>query len=1001
MKKSLLLILFTFIHLFMEGQRTHLQVYNTDNGLPQNSVKDIIKDKYGFIWLTTENGIVRYDGSSFLVYKNFPLNSQRFTHFYGSVENDSIFTTGEYEKNILLHDKFPKITPLKNHSTVVYRNKKKYLLSCSHYSFASTGIGFFMNVANGRYFLLNNALIYSDFRSKREQRLNLQPLYKNASTIFALKDLLFYVDPITKNIITIKDGKIIGSFKNSLLSDHKTRIFWSQVNHQLFALNRGTIYICQYQDNELKLSKLVTLQDVKDENFMSIYFDKKYKKLFLGSSIDGLRILSFQDFTTVKRPSSNHESVFYSILPYSDSSVITTFGEVYSRSGLLENKNFKNTSPYFLDREENGNIIYLHEDHIKIYSKTSGDERIIRTKSLLLKDFFISNHQYFALFKDIKNPDGPEFNGVLAIYKDQSFNAVEKKIFFKNEPTKFIRLNQEYVLVGTVKCLYKISLKTNKIYKLTGNKELSIRNIIKTKDGNIWITTLGQGFYLLKNDRIIKMPYDADGNISSSHTLLEDAKGFFWISTNNGLYKVLETELLKYAQNKKHRIYYCRFSKDAGFNTNEFNGGSNIAGNRLKNGEFVLPSLNGLIFFDPLKIKSFYPENFYVERALVDNKEKNFKEKIYISQESNRLDLFIDVPYYSNLDNLVIEAKLSDFPNAKWENIGKDRKFSVSNLGYGHHIFMVRMLVSDDGKFIYKKIKIIIPPYFYQTFWFKIFLTGLFFLFIYFLVKWRISFLQKKNHELEEIVNSRTKILSDTVEKLEITKGKLHKEIEQQKKLIGTITHDITTPVKFIALTAKEILDQENFDEKRAGKILNSIYKSSDQLYNFTLTLKEYADIYSHHISDKTELYSLFQLIEEKKILFDEIAEKNNTLIQNNVDESLQLWISKNILSAIVHNLIDNSVKYTENGTITIENCIENENIILKITDTGIGMDEKKIEYYTRLQDNIENEKLLLQKYGMGLHLVLQLLQMIGGKIIFTKNEPQGTSFKLILLNKK
>jgi sensor histidine kinase regulating citrate/malate metabolism len=80
---------------------------------------------------------------------------------------------------------------------------------------------------------------------------------------------------------------------------------------------------------------------------------------------------------------------------------------------------------------------------------------------------------------------------------------------------------------------------------------------------------------------------------------------------------------------------------------------------------------------------------------------------------------------------------------------------------------------------------------------------------------------------------------------------------------------------------------------------------------------------------------------------------------------------------------------------------VEGDTIILLITDTGIGMDEKKIEYYTKLQDNIENEKLLLQKYGMGLHLVLQLLQMIEGKIVFKKNKLKGTSFKLILTNKK
>ncbi|WP_449398569.1 hypothetical protein [Chryseobacterium wanjuense] len=66
-------------------------------------------------------------------------------------------------------------------------------------------------------------------------------------------------------------------------------------------------------------------------------------------------------------------------------------------------------------------------------------------------------------------------------------------------------------------------------------------------------------------------------------------------------------------------------------------------------------------------------------------------------------------------------------------------------------------------------------------------------------------------------------------------------------------------------MTAKEILDTNDLSTPRAEKILNSIYKSSDQLYNFTITLKEYADIYTHHRSDEKEIYSLYQLIEEKK----------------------------------------------------------------------------------------------------------------------------------------
>lgn len=1002
MKNNLLLVFFLILFSSVYSQKPYIQYYNTDNGLPQNSVKDIIKDKYGFIWLTTENGIVRYDGNSFLVYKNFPLNSQRFTYFYGNTERDSIFTTGEFGKSLLLHNKFPKVATINKFPNFILKHHTNYLLYCSNYSYASSsGMNFYMNFKDGRYYLQENFLIYEDFHSKVEKKLSIHPIYKNTPRVFALDQLLFYIDIPSKKIRKIEKGGISDSYDVPLLTDINSKILWSQINNQIFIINKGTIYSCNYHDKQLKTSKIITLDNVKDENFISIYYDKKYKKLYLGSSIDGLQIISLSDFVSVKRPPSKPESVFYATLPYGSSSVISIFGEVYNRNGLIENKDFKNTSPYFMDYDEAGNIVTMSTNDVIIYQKSSSLKKTKSIKKVFLKDFFFDDKKYYAILKDLRNNQTPEFDGVLAVYKDQSFTHPEKKIFFRNEPTKFLPLDAENMLVGTTKSLYKISLKTNKVYTISGNELTSIRDIVRSKDGNVWITAAGKGIYLLKNGHLILMPYDADKNISSSHTILEDTNGYFWIPTNNGLYRVLESELMKYAQNKKYRVNYYKYTKDAGFNTNEFNGGSNICGNQLKNGEFVLPSLNGLVFFNPLKIKNYYPEKIYIERAMVDNKEQYFKKDLHLDQKSSRIDIFIDAPFYANSDNVVIEAKLGGSPNAKWEPIGKDRKFSISNLGYGNHSLEIKMLVSDDGKFVYKKINIIIPPYFYQTLGFKIFIFSVLLLLLYLLVKWRISFLKKKNLELEGIIASRTQTLSDTVEKLVTTKEKLHKEVEQQKKLIGTITHDITTPVKFIALTAKEVLDGSNFNKQRIEKILTSIYKSSDQLYNFTLTLKEYADIYTHYRSDETEQYSLYQLIEEKKTLFNEIAEKNNTVISNQVDQSLMIQISKNILSAIVHNLMDNSVKYTQNGTITLKSKTRGEHIVLFITDTGIGMEQKKIDYYTRLQDNIDNEKLLLQKYGMGLHLVLQLLQMIGGKIIFKKNELQGTSFQLILTNKK
>jgi signal transduction histidine kinase/ligand-binding sensor domain-containing protein len=1003
--RKIIFLILIFILFKVHSQKYNIQLYNTDNGLPQNSVKDIIKDRYGFIWLTTENGIVRYDGINFLVYKNFPLNSQRFTYFYGSSEKDSIFTNGDYGNTILLHEKKPVIFKNnKNNKIFISHNNTDYLLYCSNYNYgAAPDINYYMNLQHGMYYIKENSLVYKPSQTKKKETLAINAFYNNIVRIFVIDKSLFHLDFKNHTVNQIEKGKIINNYNIPLLTDRKSKIFWSQINNQVFILSENTLYTCHYKNGQLKIVKLIQMNhQIKKDNLSSIYYDEFYKKIYLGSSTEGLQIISFSEFMTSKNYASKSPAVFYSTLPYDSSSVITPLGEVYNRNGFVKNYHFKDVISFFMGYDEKGNIIVRKEGDAIMYKKENLYTKItsIPIKDFFLTDFFFDENKYYALIVKPKKNRTKGYYGILAIYKGKSFSSMYKKIIFNDEPTKFIFLDPNNILVGTIKGLYKVSLKTNKIYNLTVKNDLSIRNIIQSKSGHFWITTIGKGFYLLKGNRLIKMPYDINGNISSSHTILEDANRFFWIPTNNGLYKILEYQLLKYADDQQYKVNYYRYSKDSGFNTNEFNGGGNVSGNKLKNGEFVIPSLNGLVFFNPLNVKSYYPKNIYLERALIDNREVYFKNNLYIDQKSDHAEIFIDVPYYANPDNVTIEAKLNDTSQKKWQFIGKDRKFYISNLGYGNYTFMVRMLVNDEGKFVYKKINIIIPPYFYQTLWFKILSISTLLLVLNFLIRWRISFLKKKNYELEGIITLRTRNLSDTVEKLEATKIQLHNEIEQQKKLIGTISHDITTPIKFIALTAKEVLENKDFSQHRAEKILTSIYKSSDQLYNFTITLKEYADIYSHR-SDTTESYSLYKLIEEKIILFNPIADNNNTAIINNIDPYLCTRISKNILAAILHNLLDNSVKYTKNGTITIHNTTENENIILLITDTGIGMDEQKIEYYTRLQDNIESEKLLLQKYGMGLHLVLQLLQMIESKIVFQKNTIQGTSFKLILTNKK
>lgn len=992
MSHRLLLFFFVLICLPFHSQQYSVSHYNTDNGLPQNSVKDLIKDKYGFIWLTTENGVVRYDGSAFLVFKDFPINNQRFTFFYGNIKNDSIFTNAGYQ-TILLNKRTATVFKDARHSGSRYKNGRNPERSAAKYnSHPNQGGSYYLTLKEGRYFITDSSITYEHPGSLKQTSLQLKTLFKKRNTLFTLDNRLYHINYTTKKVCRITNGRVDALYDVPFLTDRNSTVLWSQINNSVFIIKDKKIYSLHRRKDDFRVDKLADLNDIDTGHLTCAYYDKTYDKLFLGSSIEGLTVLRFHQFYSTKEKNADH-TVFYATLPYDNTSVITPKGRIYNRNGMLGNKAFDTDSEYFMSYDPDKNIIVQDSGKLYTYLQSSSfsTRKLMASTQSAFVDFLYDAQHYYA----VTRPLARQYNGgSLLIYKGRSFHNIEKIIPLDSEPTRLFIANG-FLWVGTIEGLVRISLKTYQKKYIGPGKDVYIRDIVMSRDGHLWITTFGKGFYLLKDDTLIKMPLDAEKNLLSAHTLLEDQNHFFWIPTNNGLYKIRKQHLLKAASDKKNEAHYYRYTKSAGFNTNEFNGGSNICGTALNNGDFVLPSLEGLVFFNPLKTKSRYPEDFFVERALLDGKEIRFSESLTIDQEVQKIDIFIDVPYFTNRKNMVIRLKRGT--DKKWENIEQGTRISLLNPSYGDYTYTFKMLTSDNETYLYKKIRIRVIPYFYQTVWFKIAVLLLISVLIVLIIRIRTRILKNKNLLLEEIIEARTKKLSVAVENLEKTKNQLNNEIGQQKKLIGTITHDITTPIKFIAFAAQDILENDLYDEEKLRRILTSISKSSGQLYNFTLALKEYADIYNHHRSGPEESYRLFDLIEEKKELFGPIAGNSNTIITNSVAPDIYLDINKNTLSVIIHNLLDNAVKFTRNGQIEVESERIDGFTMIVIKDNGIGMSPSQIEYYTSLHKNIDDEKLLLQKYGMGLHLVLQLIHILDGKIELESNAPSGIIFRITI----
>ncbi|ANF52891.1 hypothetical protein A0O34_21245 [Chryseobacterium glaciei] len=677
-----------------------------------------------------------------------------------------------------------------------------------------------------------------------------------------------------------------------------------------------------------------------------------------------------------------------SSLPFSKNTIIDPRGYEVNKYGLVKNHQFGVNDKHFMFYDNSDNILYKNDNSIIRRHKSSQYTTSDTISFLGLKGFFKSLNLYAVSTTDLTH-------SYLHIFENEELKKINMSFKFTGFVNSFFKYNDEELLVGCSNGLYIARLNNRKIAQVA--KGISVKNIIKTSDGQIWITTNKDGFFLLKDKKLIKMPLDQNSYLNSAHYIVDDQYGYYWISSNNGLFRVSKKQLLQYTTNKG-LVFYYRFSKSDGLLTNEFNGGSMPDAYSLEDGEFVFPSIEGFVFFDPKNIKAYYPQrkNIYVERVRINDSDITyFKNNLVLENNYKYADVFIDIPYYSSSDNLIIEAKIKG-EDVDWKQIEikNERKYTISNLGPGNYILQLRVQISPEGSYEYRSISFEIKPLFYQTDLFKLCIALIFLLIVTVVIHTRTKFLRRRNRALKKTVNNISLELKESAQNLETVKNDMQKESEYQKKFVEAISHDITTPVKFIAMLSQQLA--EVHDANLQKEYFDSIHQSSEELYNFTMHLKEYNDLHRTENIYEKEGYLINEVFKIKTKLFHEIAKSKKNCLVIEVEDETYCHINKNIMTCIIHNLIDNGVKYTSNGIINLLATNKEEEIMIEISDTGNGMSQELITYYNELyQMSDENDMIKFKNYGLGLHMVIHLIKKINAEIIFCENHPKGTSIKI------
>ena len=574
-------------------------------------------------------------------------------------------------------------------------------------------------------------------------------------------------------------------------------------------------------------------------------------------------------------------------------------------------------------------------------------------------------------------------------------------------------------------------------YKQDKNKPGSLSNdrvisLCLAKDGTLWIGTHNGGLNKMsvssdkeKNAETVDfIHFNEKEELTNSiiYGIQEDNNGNLWLSTTKGI--------LKFNPESKSLIKY---DVSDGLQSNEFYWGASLKG---KNEDLFFGGVNGFNIFTPdsIKMNKTIPEVVITDFQI-------FNKAIPIGTEGSPLQKHI-----SELDEIILnhEQSVISFEFAAleysapeknnyayilegfekdWNFTGNKRNVSYTHLDPGKYTFKVKAS-NSDGVWNEKgtSIRIKITPPFWKTWWFKIILAILIISILYGYLLLKLKETQIHRNLLQQKVEERTIELFDVNKNLKATNKKLnrHKEnleavVEERTKdlvqskekaeesdrlktaFLMNMSHEIRTPMNAI-IGFSSMLDNPDLNDELKHKFTHLIVLGTNSLMNVFEEILYYSQLETNQIDIYIEKFSVQDLIKTTYSLkADDLKVLDNENIKLNYSVPEKELIITSDLDRIQHILIfllSNALTFTEKGQILFGfEKIEAGYIRFFVKDTGIGIDETKLnvifERFSKIED--ENNVKLFRGVGLGLTISKKLVELLGGEIWITSKPRVGT----------
>ncbi|MDR3059752.1 MAG: response regulator [Prevotella sp.] len=1035
-----LLIFYTSNLLSQENSNFHFKKIQVDDGLSESAIYCIMQDMKGFMWFGTKDGLNRYDGYNFRIFRNNPHNTQSIgnnfirciaeggtnTLYIGTDAGLYIMNTIDesFSKVTMKTDKGIDVTSAVN-ALHVDKNGNVWIGSMTQGIFIYNPKGQALKAVELEKYHLGQNAAWSIISDKSGTiwvgtRLGLLRYNANTEKLEAIEGMFSTQDNSKHEILCILDddkGNLwLGTWDDGM------RLYNKQTNEyiSLYGLDSRSYYITHVRS----------------------IFQYTDKSLLIGSD-DGLYLFDLEK-EIIKRvdvPQLTHslsDQNIYSIAKDRENGIWigTYFGGVnYLNTSLI---NIETYYPDVVHGLLSGKAVsqFCEDDAGNIWIATEdGGVNFFDTKTKkITQPIQTTYHNTHALLFDNENLWIGTFSRGIDVYNTRTKSLINLRNSAKDENTlnddcifSLYKTKKGDIYAGTPVGLNKYNRNDNSFTRIPEANGF-IYDMKEDDYGNLWVATYGLGALRLdiKNNKWInydtiqsrnnpivgskltgiyidnkkRVIFSSEGrgifiydyktdnfkNISEVDGLpnnviygvLDDPFGNLWISSNKGLV-CFDT-----SNPRDFKLY----NKADGLQSNQFNYKSSY---KTRDGKFYFGGINGFNSFFPKDLSEsknrIVPSIEITQINLLDNSDPelekeiqtnlNKKEQIELPYNKSSFTIsYVSLSYISQAKNQY--AYKLEGVDTEWNYAGNNKSVTYVSLSPGKYLFKVKAS-NNDGLWNDQgtEIEIEILPPFWLSLPAKMFYLLINLLIVYFIASYYLK--KTKQKQQQQLENFKTE--QETL------------AFKSKIEFFTTIAHEIRTPLSLISAPLEEVISSGE-GSNQTHQNLSIIEKNCDRLTILINQLLDFRKMDSTKYIVNPEIIDLRNHINELFERFKKTAQnkKIDFDLQMPADGDFVVVSDEDALTKIIGNLLTNALKFTKDKIVLKLELNSDKSYSVSVEDNGRGIADNH-------KDLIFDPFYQVQKddgnvgTGIGLSLVKHLTEILKAKIEVKNGDKGGTIF--------